>query len=198
MSLYNPIPTRIDFCKETVRNLVEDLAVPERARDLVSLRLTDNYVNLEEPVPLLKRRVRMMTILFGILVLVSCAAAALAATQVRLSSVVSLSIFGGALASIAVILRIRMRIVTELWLRTPVAQLSVAAELLELAYCFPLVRTYLECAVQLYDTPRGLDLLLARYLAKPGYFTSGRKGTLIEEQTAMRELLELPYVNESY
>jgi hypothetical protein len=84
---------------------------------------------------------------------------------------------------------------SELWLRTHVAQLGLATELLELAHRNPVVRTYLESALQLYDAPRGLDVLLARKLAGHDYAVRPSEKT-DSEQASMRGLLDLPYLNE--
>lgn len=110
--------------------------------------------------------------------------------------VTGISLFVGTIASLVGAWRMHSNASAELWLRTHVAQLGLATELLGLAYRHPSVRTYLESALQLYDAPRGLDVLLARQLAKHEYSPQPSVKAEMMEQAAMRDLLDLPYLND--
>lgn len=194
MNAFTPAPTRISYCKDVVKSIIADLEVADCAQDLIAVRLNDNYADLEQPVKTLRRQIRAFTGLGGGLVVVLSAIAALGLIQGgRGPGVAGIGLFVGTLASLVAVWRLRSRASAELWLRTPVAKLGLATELLWLAYRHPSVRTYLDAALRLYDAPRGLDVLLARQLAKHEY--CGLKPEMIE-RAAMRDLMDLPYLDD--
>lgn len=79
----------------------------------------------------------------------------------------------------------------ERWLRSRVARLGLATELLGLVDRHPAVRAYVECAVELYPWLSGLDVELARVLAKHEETPSLAK--VAREADAMEKLSQLPY-----
>jgi hypothetical protein len=187
--------TRISNCKDVVKSLTAELAVPAYARRLIAVRLRDNNADLEQPIRMLRFRTRLLTCIGCLMLSLSSVVAALMLQGGSGVGFSGASLFVATLALAAGTWQMRSWTSSELWLRTHVAQLGLATELLELAHRHSVVRTYLESALQLYDAPRGLDVLLARKLAGHDYAVrpSGKAQT---EQVAMRGLLDLPYLNE--
>jgi hypothetical protein len=197
MNTYNPAPTRISHCRQVVRSLIVDLAVPACARSLISVRLADSNIDLEQPVKILRFRIRILTGLGCVLMTILSTITTLWMLQgMRGPGVTGAGLFAGTLVALVGAWRVHSHASTELWLRTHVAQLGLATELLALANLHPSVRTYLESALQLYDAPRGLDVLLARKLAKHEYSVRPSVKTEAMEQAAMHHLMDLPYLND--
>ena len=174
-----------------LQKLVANLNVSPQITRLFAARLRSKLTAFDEPVASLRRK----QLVYMVLCLTT------GAVSLGLPWTVSGTGARGLLASCLltvgfIFLRRSQSARTERWLRTHIARLGLATELLGLVERHPIVRTYVECAVEVYPWLSGLDVQIAHKLAKQDDNPS--LPAEMTEAVALQRLRCLPYSDDIF
>ena len=185
------IPNRIAYRKLQLRRLVDDLNLPRQTERLLAVRLGADGIDLDAPMASLRQK-KLAYMSLGLVTTIGALALVTPWVTRDFSGSRLLATFLSLIAFLSV--RSARCACTEQWLRSHIARLALATELLGLAERNPNVRTYVECVVELFPWPSGMDVQIARKLAKQkgGTFVPAE----VREAVAMQKLRHMPYLED--